>query len=482
MAVRTDILIVGGGIGGASIARELSRYKLDVTLLEKEADLGWGQTKASYAIRHPGVRWSPGTLAWEMIARSNQTIDQLLEELDVDFRNCGELILAFDDAELECLKAMQRQGERLCIEGLEIIDETEIRHMEPNVSTEAIAALSLPTAGVFNPFDLIHAFSESALNNGVRIKNDTEVLAIVPEGSGFTVETNQKPYSAHYVINAAGLFAQKVARMVGDESFEIDYATKSTCFILDNMVGDTVHRIITGLTDLRAFTRFRAVMPTYGGNILLYTPIAESADGIDDRGVAPGTLQKTCESARTLIPDFDFERYVITSFSGLTARNNRNDFIVEAAKECNRFVHVALPPPGITCSPVIGKRVVEILKASGLILEKKAHFNPFRKRPPSIRTSSPDEMRRLVDKDANYGKIVCRCEKVSEGEIMEAISRGASSMDGIKFRTRAGMGRCQGNFCGPQLVDILARETKCPREKITKKGVGSHVIQNKGCN
>ena len=184
----------------------------------------------------------------------------------------------------------------------------------------------------------------------------------------------------------------------------------------------------------------------------------------------------TCESARTLVPDVNFERNVIASFSGLTARNDRGDFIIEASERYDKFIHVAIPAPGITCSAAIGRRVAEILQEKGLVLKEKTDFNPYRKRIRSVRSESAMEMAQRVKEDARYGNVVCRCEKVTEGEIVEAISRGASTLDGVKFRTRAGMGRCQGNFCTPPITDLLAREMKCPVESITKKGKGSNLL------
>ncbi len=476
MSIKAHVLIIGGGIAGTSIARELSRYEVDIVLVEKEADVGWGQTKLSYAIRHPGARWSPGTLARELIVKSNLIFDRLIEELDIDFKRCGELILAFNPDELECLKVMKSRGEQIQVQGLEIIEGPEIQRLEPHVSSGAIAALHMPTAGIFNPFDLIHAFYENAGKNGVRMWTDTEVLGIVPEKGRFIVETNREEIEAAFIINAAGLYAQKIAQMAGTDDFKIEYPTKASCFILDKAVGDRVGTIVTGLADLNAFNRFKAVIPTYGGNLLLYTPIPEPSHGIDDRAVEKRSFQMTCESLRSLVPDLDFESHLIAAFSGLTARNDRGDFIIEASEKQDRFIHVALPPPGITCSPAIGKRVAKILKKNGLVLKERADFNPCRKRIRSARNASAEKMVQWVKKDSRYGRIVCRCEKVTEGEIVEAVGRGASTLDGVKFRTRAGMGRCQGNFCTPPITDLLAKEMRCPVERSTKKGKGSNLL------
>jgi len=447
-----------------------------VTLVEKEVDVGWGQTKASYAICHPGARWAPGTLAQEMIAASNQVIDRLIDDLDVNFRRLGELVLAFNEEELECLKAIKKQGKHIHIERLEIVDKTELQRLEPNVNPAAIAALYMPMAGIFNPFELVQAFYENARENGVNILLGTEVTEIVREKGKFKVETDQNEIQATYVVNAAGLHAAKIAEMVGADNFKVSYATKGSCFVLDNCMGDIVNHIVTGLVDLQSFTRFKLVMPTYAGNILIYTPISEPAHGIDDRAVEKRALDLTLESARSLVPDMNFERYIISSFSGLTARNDRGDFIIETADPYSGFVNVALPPPGLTCSPVIGQKVAGILKKYGLVLIEKLNFNPHRRGINSLRASSSPKIRELLRQDPRYGKVVCRCEKVTEAEIIDAVQRGATTLDGVKFRTRAGMGRCQGNFCGPQSASILARELDQPLETITKNGPGSSYV------
>jgi glycerol-3-phosphate dehydrogenase len=476
MNSKTDVLIIGGGIAGTAIARELSKYEINVTLVEKEVDVGWGQTKASYAICHPGARWAPGTLAQAMIAESNQAIDQLMKDLDVDFRRLGELILTFNGKELEYLKAIKKQGEHIRIEGLEIIDKNEIQRLEPNANPAAIGALYMPTAGIFNPFELVQAFYENARENGVDMLMGTKVTNIVREKENFKVETDRNEIQAAYVVNAAGLHAAKIAEMVGAGNFTVSYATKGTCFVIDNCMGDIVNHIITGLVDLQSFTRFKLVMPTYAGNILIYTSISEPAHGIDDRAVEQRALDLTLESARSLVPDVDFERHIIASFSGLTARNDRGDFIIETSDPYSGFVNVALPPPGLTCSPVIGQKVAGILKKYGLVLIEKINFNPHRRGINSVRASSSPKIRELLRQDPRYGKVVCRCEKVTEAEIIDAVQRGASTLDGVKFRTRAGMGRCQGNFCGPQSASILARELDQPLETITKNGPGSNFV------
>ena len=479
MTLKTEVLIIGGGIGGLSIAWELSKYEVDVILVEKEADVGWGQTKASYAIRHPGARWAPGTLVQQMIAESNQMMDRILEDLDIEFKRSGELVLAFSQEELKALKTIKKQGENARVKGLEIIGSAEIKRLEPNVNPAAIAALHMPTAGLFNPFELVTAFYENARENGVNMRIGTEVTGIIPERGKFIVETDSGEIQAASIVNAGGLFAGRIAKMVGDNGFKIKHDTKGSCLILDTLLANMVQHIVTGLVDAKALLRFKLVTPTFHEKILLYTSFPEPAKGIEDRSMAKRIFDLTIESARTLIPDIDYEKYVIASFSGLTARNDRGDSVIEVSKKYPMFIHVALLPPGLTCSPAVGRRVVALLKQGGLARREKTTFNPYRKAIRSFRRSTPAQLGELVRQDPRYGRVVCRCERVTEGEIVEAIRRGATTLDGIKFRTRAGMGRCQANYCGPEVANILASEQNQPLERVTKKGRGSCYIGHK---
>jgi glycerol-3-phosphate dehydrogenase len=476
MSTKTDVLIIGGGIAGTSIARELSRYELDVMLIEKESDVGWGQTKASYAICHPGARWAQGTLAQRMMVESHGVWNQLVEDLDLQLSRIGELVLAFNERELQYIHALKNQGEQNGIKGLEIIDRNEMRRLEPHVNPGVLAALHMPTAGVFNAFELVFAFFENARANGVKMVRGTEVTGILPQEEEFIVETLAQEIRAKYVVNAAGLYAERIAQLIGANDFSISHETKSTCLIFDRCLGELVQHIVTAVADPKAFSRFKVVMPTFHGNLLVYTPIPEPSRGIEDRATEKRALDLTLQSAKRLTPGIDFETHMIASFSGLTARNGRGDFIIEASRKNPAFVNVALPPPGITCSPAIGRRVVDLLRSAGLSLIEKSNFNPYRKAMARIRDSSLIEMSELVRRDSPYGRTVCRCENVSEAEIVEAVRRGATTLDGVKFRTRAGMGRCQSNFCGPEVAAILARELHQPYDEVTKSGPGASYV------
>jgi glycerol-3-phosphate dehydrogenase len=477
--LKTDVLIIGGGISGVAIARELSRYEDDATLVEREVDVGWGQSKAGYAIRHPGVRWPPGSTAQQMIVQGNQLMDQLIKDLDIEFKQTGELVLAFDKEELASLEKMKSQGDQIKVQGLEIIDTNELRRLEPRVNPAAIAALYMPTAGVFNPFDLLYAFYENARDNGVHMMMDTEVLGIIPEKGRFIVRTTQGEIQTDTVVNAAGLLADKVAQMAGTGDFRITSNSKGSCLILDTLLGDVVHHIVTGLHDPKALMRYKLVTPTFHDKILIYTSFSEPARGIEDRAVTKRIFDLTVKHARDLVPGVDFEHHIIAAFSSIAAKNDRGDFIIECSQKYPGLIHAAPTPPGLTASPAIGRRVVEILKKSGIDLREKENFNPCRSSAKSLRKLSPTQISGLVDQDPRYGRVICRCEQITEGEIVDAVKRGATTLDGIKFRTRASMGKCQSNYCSPALANILARELNQPLSNITKKGRGSNYAAPK---
>lgn len=479
MLNETDVLIIGAGIAGLSIARELSKYDVKVTVVEKEPDVGWGQSKVTYGIRHPGSRWPHGSLAQRMIYESQKMWDRLIEELEIEFRLTGELVVAFTDEEVAYIYALKAQGEKNGVEGLEILKRDAVVELEPHVNPTVCAALYKKTAGVFNPFEVISAFYENSLANGVEFHLETEVAWIAIEKSKFLVGTNKGDFIAKCVVNAAGLSAQKIAEMIGDESFKISFETKSTCVILDRFLGRKVRHIIAGIPDVKSFLRFSLVVPTYHHNLLIYTPIPEPARGINDRDVERRALEATLRHSRSLVRDLDFENHILTAFSGVTARNNRGDLIIEASQKHPAFIHVALPPPGLTSAPAVAKRVVELIKNGGLSLKKKPDFDPVRKAIKRIRSELPHSWHELLKDDHRYGRIVCRCEKISEAEIVDAIRRGATTLDGVKFRTRAGMGRCQGNFCACEIAEILSRELHRPYQAITKKGRNSYFVKRR---
>ena len=477
--IKTDVLIIGGGISGVAAARELSKYEVDVTLVEKEADVGWGQSKAAYAIRHPGVRWPRDSLAQRLIVEGNRLMDQLIKDLDIEYKPVGELVLAFNQAEVAAIETMKAQGDRLQIQGIEIIDQQEIGRREPNVNPAAVAALYMPMAGVFNPFDLLYAFYENARDNGVKMMMNTEVLGIRHDKGRFVARTTGGEFRAAFIVNAAGLLADKVAQMGGAGDFRITSNTKGSCLILDRRLGDVVHHIVTGMLDPAALVRYKLITPTFHNKILIYSSSPEPARSIEDRAMAKSVFDVTLQHARDLVPGVDFESNIIAAFSSIAAKNNQGDFIIEHSRKYPGFIHVAPTPPGLTASPAIGRLTLELLERSGLRLQAKQNYTPYRNSSASLRRLPNQEIEELVKHDPRFGRVICRCETVTEGEIVAAIRRGATTLDGIKFRTLASMGKCQSNYCGPALAKILAREQDRSIEEITKKGRKSSYMVSK---
>jgi glycerol-3-phosphate dehydrogenase len=307
----------------------------------------------------------------------------------------------------------------------------------------------------------------------------TEVLGISPENGKFIVRTTHGEFLSEFVVNAAGLLADKVAQMAGTGNFKITSNTKGSCLILDRRLGDVVHHIVTGMLDPTALVRYKLITPTFHNKILIYSSSPEPARSIEDRAMAERVFDVTLQHARDLVPDVDFERNIIAAFSSIAAKNNQGDFIIEHSQKYPGFIHVAPTPPGLTASPAISRLTLELLERGGLRLQTKKNYNPYRNTAASLRRLPNHEIEELAKQDPRFGRVICRCETVTEGEIVAAIQRGATTLDGIKFRTLASMGKCQSNYCGPSLAKILAREQDRSIEEITKKGRKSSYLVSK---
>ena len=468
---QTDVIIIGAGIAGTAIARELSQYEIDVILMEKEADVSFGSTKASTAIIHPGLPVADAPLKTKLILDGNRLFKQLANELDVTFKKTGELTIAKNENELQELKEMKRQADAIKIPEVEVINRKKLQSMEPNITKEAIAALSIPTAGIALPFEITIALAENASQNGVRILLNTEVTDISrgADNQSLLVKTACGYIKTRFVINAAGLFADQIAAMLNADDFSIS-PHKGEEYLLDKRVGSIVNQPI-----LTVASPWVLVMPTVDGNIILGTTYTEVNNKADSATTLDG-FRKIINDAKDLIPIIS-PKDIIRSFAGLRAMNTHtSDYIIEASKKEPKLINVVLGSPGITSAPAVAKMVVEILSDQGLKLAKKPNFNPQREKMLKFSELSDEERKALIAKDPRYGHVVCRCETVTEGEIVEAIRRGARTVDGVKYRTRAGMGRCQGGFCGPRVIEILARELNIPVTEITKKGKNSQSL------
>lgn len=460
---------------GTAIARTLSKYKLNVALVEKEAEVGFGTSKANSGIIHAGFHDPPGTLKAKLCIAGNAMFDQLCKELDVPFKRCGGLLVALRVQKLKVLEELKAQGGVNGVRGLKIIKDNSLFQMEPSLTREAKAALYAPTVGIISPYELTIALAENAQQNGVRIFLDAKVKNITSVGKELKcVETTRGFILADYVINAAGLYADEIARMTGEERLTV-VPRKGEEYIFDKKKAGLVKHVIFPLPQEKS--KGILIIPTVEGNLMI-GPTSEVIEDKFDLSTTAQGLRIILQKAKRLVPEIT-AKDIIASFAGLRAANENGDFIIEPSSRVKGFVNlVGIDSPGLTAAPAIAEMVVDILHQEGLKLVIKEDYQPSR-RWVRFRELSAEQKDELAKKDKRYGNVVCRCETVTEKEVIEAISRGARTLDGLKFRTRVGMGRCQGGFCTPRVMKILARELNIPLEKVTKRGDKSNILWGK---
>jgi len=472
-----DVVIVGAGVVGAFVARELSKYELKICIVEKEADVAMGTSKANSSIAHAGYDAEPGSLKAKLNVRGNEMMGLVCEELDVPFKRIGSLVLGFEEEDRERLIELQQRGIKNGVKGLEIITSDKIKEIEPNISENAKYALYAPSAGIVCPYELTIGAVENAVDNGVELRLENKVQNICFEDGKFTVTTDKGELKCNYLINAAGLYGDSIAEMVGKHSFTIT-PRRGEYVLFDKNQGKIIKRVLFQLPTEKG--KGILVTPTVDGNLLI-GPNAQDIDDREDVSTSAKGIEGIIHDARKSVPGFNV-RETITSFAGLRARPSTGDFIIEASIVNPRLINVVgIESPGLTAAPAIGEYVVGILNSQGLSLVDKSNFNPLRKPVVRFRELSEEELNVVIQKDPHFGRIVCRCEKVTEGEVVDCIKRsaGARNLDGVKRRTRAGMGRCQGGFCTPRVVEILSRELGIPMESVTKLGGDSKLLVGK---
>lgn len=467
-----DIAIIGAGVSGTAIARELSRYQTKICVLEREEDVCCGTSKANSAIIHAGYDAEPGSLKAKLNLRGNQMMDQLAKDLDFPFRRNGSLVLCLDEKDLPNLQKLYERGITNGVKGLQILNKEEVRAMETNISDQVIAALYAPTGGIVCPFHMTIAFAENACANGTVFHFNTEVKNITRRQNIWEIETTKGTFEAGCIINAAGVYADKLHNMVSQKKIHITPRKGEYC-LLDKTAGTHVSHTVFTLPG--KLGKGVLVTPTVHGNLLIGPTAAdiEDKEGVNTtREGLDEVLQKSAASVKN-IP----ARQVITSFAGLRAHEDGDDFIIgETEKD---FIDCAgIESPGLSSAPAIGEMVAELLKEK-YNLKEKEDFISTRKGITDPSKLFLEERNALIHREPAYGNIICRCEMVTEGEIIDAIRRplGAKSLDGVKRRTRAGMGRCQSGFCSPRVMEILARELDIPVEGITKSGGNSRIIE-----
>ena len=468
-----DVVIIGGGVTGSAVARELSRYKIKVCVVEREEDVCCGTSKANSGIVHAGYDAEIGSLKAKLNVRGNERMGSLAEELDFPFQRRGSFVICRKDDDPSKLQELYDRGIQNGVKDLRILNKQEALELEPNLSDDIVAALYAPTAGIVCPFGLNLALAENAYANGVEFRFDTEVQVIQKENDGYVLETDRGDLYTRCIVNAAGVYADRFHNMVSENKIHITPRRGDYC-LLDKTAGNHVGRTIFALPG--KLGKGILVTPTVHGNLLL-GPTAIDTKDKEGCNTTQAGLEEVIGKAGLNVKNLP-SRQVITSFAGLRAHEDNGDFIIGEVEDAEGFIDCAgIESPGLTSCPAIGEMVAEILKEK-MGLEEKSDFVPGRKGILDPKTLSMEERNDLIKEHPTYGNIICRCEMITEGEIINAIKRplGAKSLDGIKRRTRAGMGRCQSGFCSPKTMEILARERGINIEEITKSGGNSRII------
>ncbi len=468
-----DVAVIGAGVTGCAIARELSRYNLKVCVTEREEDVCSGTSKANSAIVHAGYDAVPGSQKARFNVEGNRMMEALSKDLEFDFKQNGSLVLCFAQEDMPDLEELYQKGVTNGVEGLQILTGDQVREMEPNVTDTVVAALYAPTGGIVCPFGLTIALAENACENGVEFLFNTGIESVKKTESGYDLEAGDTLIHASCVVNAAGVYADTFHNMVSEKKIHITPRKGDYC-LLDKEAGAHVSRTIFQLPG--KLGKGILVAPTVHGNLLTGPTARDIADKEGTATTADG-LAEVMEKAGLGVKNIPF-RQVITSFCGLRAHEDGDDFIIGEAEDAPGFFDAAgIESPGLSSAPAIGVYLAELVAAK-LGAEKKENWNGKRKgflRPEKM---SREERAALIKEHPEYGTIICRCEGVSEGEILDAIHRrpGAVSLDGIKRRVRQGMGRCQAGFCTPRTMEILARELGITMEEICKNAPGSNML------
>jgi glycerol-3-phosphate dehydrogenase len=471
-----DIGIIGAGVVGANIARKLSQYELSICILEKEADVSFGISKANSGIIHAGFHHPPKYLKSRLELEGNLMFDRLQKELHFPFKRSGILVVAFSEEEMKSCYQLYDQGMINGVIGLELCNRNRILQLEPKLGQEVIGGLYAPTGGIVEPYRFVFALIESAKKNGVEIKLNFKVKSAKFNGEYYEIFSNKnEKINAKYIINCAGLFADEVSKICGGEEFNIK-PRKGEYFLIDKSASYIPSKVIFPVPT--SVSKGILVIPTVEGTCLL-GPTAEDIDDKEDLSTNRENLSKILYLTKKIISQIS-EKDIITSFAGVRAALDTNDFYIEWSKKSKNLLQVAgIQSPGLTASPAIANYVKDLLKERNIKLVEKQNWDPFIEDIPRIRHLEDFEVDFLYNKDNSFANVICRCEQVSEAEIREAIRKGHTTLDGIKFYTRAGMGRCQGGFCSYKIMKILSEELNIDLTEITKRGENSYILYKK---
>ena len=462
-----DVIIIGAGVSGCAIARELSRYQMDICVLERESDICEGTSKANSGIVHGGFDAKPGTLKAKLNVLGNSMMDEMSKKLDFEFKRNGSMVVCQNEMGIPALEKLLEQGKENGVKGMKILKREQALELEPNLADGVYAVLHIPSGGIVCPFGMNIAYAENAAQNGVEFKLGTEVQLIERVGQDYRIQTNQGVFETKYVINAAGVYADVFHNMVSELKIHITPRRGDYC-LLDKTAGDLVRHTIFQLPTEKG--KGVLVTPTIHGNLLL-GPTAIDIEDKEATATTAKVLQEVLEKCTKSVKNIPFKQ-VITSFAGLRAHEEHGEFIIGEVEDAKGFIDVAgIESPGLTSAPAIGIYVRDIL-AEKMELKEKENFVEERKGIVRFLDLPKEEQNRFLQENQAYGQIVCRCEQITEGEILDAIHRplGATTLDGVKRRTRAGMGRCQAGFCTPKVMEILARELHLELKDIRKNG------------
>ncbi|SHJ62593.1 glycerol-3-phosphate dehydrogenase [Dethiosulfatibacter aminovorans DSM 17477] len=474
-----NVAVIGAGVIGTAIARELSKFDLKIVILERDNDVSSGSTKANSAIIHAGYDAHFDTLKGKMNARGNYLMEDVCNELNVPFKRIGSLVIARSEKEFETVKELYENGLKLEIPGMEIISGEEAMKREPNLAEGVLGALYAPTAGIVEPWELAMAYAENAIDNGAELRLNFEVREIEKKEDCYSVRSEKDSVEAEYVINAAGLYADRIYNMVADSEFEI-HPRRGQYYLLDKEAGGLINHVVFPCPN--EMGKGTLVAPTIDGNILV-GPDSEDLEREDKEAV--NTTYDRLDRVKKLagnISDKIPYKLNITTFAGLRAEPSTDDFIIEESKQAKGFVNAAgMKSPGLSSAPAIAEYVVGIVEKMSGGLQKNENFKPVRRKRIKFEELSDEEKNEMIKKDSRYGRIICRCEMITEGEIVDAIHRsaGGRTVNGIKRRCRPGAGRCQGGFCGPRVMEILARELNVPMEEVLMENKGSVILTGK---
>ncbi len=482
MAVN-DVIIIGAGVTGVMTARLLSKYNCSVTVLERGSDVAWGASRANSSISHAGYDAKEGTLKARLNVRGTELMEGLCHDLGAHYRRTGSHVIAFGDDDMAHIKMLYERGVKNGVPGLRLISGEDLRKMEPNVSENAVGSLFAPTAGIISTYGLTIAAAENAATNGVNFVFDFCVSEVVREDGRYIVRDGSgREYSAEYIVNAAGAAAPEIAGIIGEKDFPvISTPRRGDYIILDREYGKLANSTL--FVTPSKLGKGILVSPTVDGNTIIGPNARDVGDPFDKATTADG-LDEIIRGAHRIMPKLNV-RGAIKSFAGVRPTTNMSDFYIRPSEQLPNVIHAAsIESPGLAASPAIGEYILDLLKDIGLTLTEKTEWISTRRKngnPKLFSEMTDEEKIQAVKNDPAYGRIICRCETVTEGDILDAIHSPipATNLDMLKNRTRAGMGRCQGGFCSPRAVSILAREAGVGIDKITKFGGGSWIVYDR---